>query len=91
MEVSPATITIVDGESKVVNYTVKANPTEVTYYLQRDGIRLSLEDDLPRFSINAGLLSIEAVEKGDSGLYTLEAENAEGSTLLNITVDVQCK
>ncbi|XP_064595394.1 nephrin-like isoform X2 [Liolophura sinensis] len=89
MEVSPAIILIVEGESKVVNYTVKANPTEVTYYLQRDGIRLSLEDDLPRFSINAGLLSIEEVEKGDSGLYTLEAENAEGSTLLNITVDVQ--
>lgn len=84
-ELSPTVVTILEGESRVLNYTAMANPPEITYSLLKKGEPTS---DL---ALDKGEITISNVQRAVSGDYGIKADNAEGTTIYNMTMDVQCK
>ncbi|KAK6173113.1 hypothetical protein SNE40_016632 [Patella caerulea] len=81
-------VDIIEDQSKSLNYTVHANPTEVTYTLYREGIKLNIAS-VSRFNLALGVLNITAIKKADKGNYSMEARNSEGTTTLNFTINVR--
>lgn len=83
-------IEIKSGESRIINLTATANPSDCTYVLKR-GSEVINEGTIRSFSLSAGVLTISAISKEDSGDYTITASNSQGSASFDFSVDVQCK
>ncbi|XP_076438508.1 nephrin-like [Babylonia areolata] len=85
----PRTIEMTAGDDRSFNLSAYANPADVTYTLLREGMRLSLPFDLPRFQLSGkGILSISNVSKTDRGNFSLRAVNNQGSAVFNFSVNV---
>jgi len=83
-----AGVVIVAGESRVLDLTAVANPSNCTYQLKKGteiinpGATLSMEE---------GKLTISAITKTDGGSFTIIAINSEGMANFDFTIDVHCK
>jgi len=80
-------IQIIEGQSKTLNLNVSGNPNHISYTLYKEGMWLNLSS----LNINNGILEMPAISRTDIGSYVLEAENSEGSTFHNFTLNVTCK
>ena len=80
-------IEIVEGQSATLNLTAKGNPIDITYTLYKDGV----ESSSTAVAITAGILELNSIGRTDIGSYSLKAENSEGSTFHNFTINVTCR
>ncbi|XP_041373934.1 nephrin-like isoform X2 [Gigantopelta aegis] len=87
--VSPKEIDMVAGESRSLNLSAYANPPTKKYQLYREGVKLTLTSDIPRFKLSNGMLNITKIRKTDRGNFTMKATNDEGSTTFNFTISVR--
>ena len=88
----PTVIDMTAGEDRTFNLSAYANPSDVRYTLYREGIRLSLPMDIPRFTLNnRGILTIGDISKTDRGNFSMKAQNSQGSAFYNFSINVRCK
>ena len=80
-------IQIIEGQSKTLNLNVGGNPNHISYTLYMEG----MWHNLSSLSINNGILEMSAISRTDIGSYALKAENSEGLTFHNFTINVTCK
>ncbi|GAB1610364.1 nephrin-like isoform X2 [Argonauta hians] len=83
----PRKISILEGEGKTINFSIKANPEKVKLSLWRDGRSLPVRG-LHFHLDNNGILKFSKIKQKHSGDYQLKASNSEGATFLNFTLDV---
>ncbi|XP_053408375.1 nephrin-like isoform X2 [Mercenaria mercenaria] len=81
------TVPITAGESRIVNLTATANPTNGTYVLKLGDVVIN-PGDISSFSLEEGVLTISAISKDDAGVYTIVGTNTEGSSSFDFTIDV---
>lgn len=84
-ELSPTQVQIMEGESRVLNFTAMANPADITYTLLKKGEASSA------LTLEKGEITISEVKRKKSGDYGIKAVNTEGTTIFNFTLDVQCR
>ncbi|KAL8598029.1 hypothetical protein ACOMHN_062627 [Nucella lapillus] len=85
----PSTIEMTAGDDRTFNLSAYANPSDVTYTLYREGMRLSLPQDIPSLALSRkGILTVTNVSKADRGNFTLKAENNQGSAVFNFSINV---
>ncbi|XP_013380213.1 nephrin isoform X1 [Lingula anatina] len=88
-------ISIVEGQSTVINFTAQANPgvTQYTWYKESEklilGTKTKRDLALPHFIVDGGVLNITNVTRADMGNYSCQAQNSEGVGTINFTLDVQ--
>ncbi|XP_037072882.1 LOW QUALITY PROTEIN: nephrin-like [Pollicipes pollicipes] len=82
-----ATEDIHAGDSRLLNFTARASPDNITYSWYRGAAALPAEE--ARVVGLGALLNISQVEKSDAGWYRLEAENTEGTSTMRVNVNVQ--
>lgn len=73
----------VEGENLVIMLQATAQPATITYTWIKNG------EPLPR--IDGPVLNFTRLDRKDTGFYSCEANNMEGSSTINFTVTVQCK
>lgn len=78
----------VEGDSLVVAPQATGRPQTISYTWTKDGAPLVPGLNL---HVEGPLLNFTKLNRSDSGVYTIEAVNSEGSTSVSITVSVQCK
>ncbi|XP_052273577.1 nephrin-like isoform X3 [Dreissena polymorpha] len=83
-----ASIVINAGESRVVDLSATANPSNSTYQLKR-GTTIVNQGDIGSFSLEGGVLTISAISKDDAGQFTIVAINAEGMSSFDFNINVQ--
>jgi len=78
-----------ENKTLTLNMTARANPADITYNWYRGSARLVLGT---RMQQNAGVLTVASgLGRGEAGVYTCQASNAEGSTTHDVNIDVHCK
>lgn len=55
------------------------------------GERTKRDVEISHFIKEGGVINITSAKRSDTGVYTVIAENEEGDSMLDITLDVQCK
>lgn len=96
-----------EGESLQVPLVANANPQAITYTWTKNGNPITGKGSYPPHSIRAQsltsstaakritsegpMLNISKLLRTDSGIYTCEATNSQGSARINISVIVECK
>jgi len=83
-------VLIKSGESRVLDLSAVSNPANTSYVLKRSGIIINA-GDISSFSLTGGVLTISAISKEESGQYSIIGTNAEGTSMFNFSIDVQCK
>lgn len=92
-----STIVGVEGEPLQVALTANGNPSVISYTWTKDGqpVTRSSGDTTKsldhRISSDGSTLNFTKLTRADAGIYTCEALNSQGSTMINITVVVECK
>ncbi|XP_012277554.1 nephrin isoform X2 [Orussus abietinus] len=76
-----------EGEPFVISVQATANPTPITYSWTKDGLPLS--SAAKRISARDSTLNITRLERHDSGTYTCEGINKEGTTFYQLNLTVQ--
>ncbi|XP_065200596.1 nephrin-like isoform X2 [Planococcus citri] len=71
----------VEGDDLVIMLQANAQPSAISYTWTRNGERVSKFD--------GPVLNFTRVDRKDSGFYTCEASNSEGSATMNFTITVQ--
>lgn len=86
------TVVGIEGESVQVALVANANPMSISYTWTKDGLPiLSANNGAERIISDGPVLNITKLKRNDAGIYTCEAVNSQGSTMINITVIVECK
>lgn len=81
-----------EGEPLHVNLTADANPSSITFTWTKDGLPiLSSGNGQDRIVSQGPKLNFVSLKRTDAGVYTCEAVNSQGSDMINITVNVECK
>lgn len=73
----------------IVALEAKGNPTNIAYTWSKNGIPLTKKS--LRILADGPVLNVTKLSRNDSGTYTCEGTNSEGSTLISINITVQCK
>ncbi|WAR05395.1 NPHN-like protein [Mya arenaria] len=84
-----ASVVIIAGESRVINFTAIANPSHCTYQLKREGVIINA-GDIESLTLDEGVLTISAIAKEDKGQFAIVAMNTEGMAAFDFSIDVQC-
>lgn len=87
-ELNDTTIFGVEGETLFVSLQADGHPSTITYNWIKNGVPL-----LGNFNyiVNGSTLNFTKLLRTDTGAYTCEAFNSEGSTSLNFTLNVKCE
>ena len=80
---------ILIGESRLLDFTARGSPDNITYRWFKGDAGLPSEG--ARVIGVGPLLNITAVQKSDAGPYKLEAENSEGTSTMKVNINVQCE
>jgi len=73
----------------MIRVRAKGNPDDIKYKWNRNNTQLK---SLPKkLSVEGSELNFTEVSRKDRGKYEVEATNTEGTTKLEIELDVQCK
>ncbi|XP_052804572.1 LOW QUALITY PROTEIN: nephrin-like [Mya arenaria] len=83
-----ASVVIIAGESRVINFTAIANPSHCTYQLKREGVIINA-GDIESLTLDEGVLTISAIAKEDKGQFAIVAMNTEGMAAFDFSIDVQ--
>ncbi|XP_022254721.1 nephrin-like isoform X2 [Limulus polyphemus] len=81
------TVDVVEGDSVVINLTVKANPEAVVYTWDKDGLPLP-EESAGRISASGSVLNVTEASRADRGRYRCEAKNDFGATETVVILNV---
>lgn len=82
----------IEGEALQVAMRATANPMAITYTWTKDGLPvLDSQHGNDRIIHDGPILNVTKLTRNDSGIYTCEAVNSQGSARINITVIVECK
>ncbi|CAG0918459.1 unnamed protein product [Notodromas monacha] len=79
------TITLNEGESKVVNVTARGNPSAITYKWKKGKGKFTKTSSA---IVDGPLLEFKNITRDDAGTYTCTAENSNGKTSRKIKIDV---
>lgn len=79
----------IEGELLIVSLEAQGNPSNIAYTWSKDGIPLTKKS--LRILADGPVLNITRLSRNDTGVYTCEASNSEGSTSISINVTVNCK
>lgn len=79
----------IEGDQLIVSLEAQGNPNNIAYTWSKDGIPLTKKS--LRILADGPVLNITRLSKNDTGVYTCEATNSEGSTSISINVTVNCK
>ncbi|CRK97555.1 CLUMA_CG010940, isoform A [Clunio marinus] len=78
----------IEEESLVISLIATGNPSNIQYTWTKEGSPLE-DHDNQRIIIDGPTLNFTKLARDDSGLYTCEALNSQGSATINITVVVE--
>lgn len=82
----------VEGQALLVALQAHGNPTNMTYVWKKDGKVLSQSsENHGRLLIDGPVLNISSLLKDDTGSYSCEAFNSEGTSSMDITISVNCE
>ncbi|XP_070491537.1 nephrin isoform X2 [Chironomus tepperi] len=83
-----ATVVGIEDESLIINLMANGNPMNIQYTWTKEGSPLE-DHDNQRIVIDGPTLNFTKLARDDSGLYTCEALNSQGSAVINISVVVE--
>ncbi len=78
----------VEGENLIIPLQATGNPTPISYTWSKNGVPLSRNLN---YVFDGSTLNFTRLSRSDSGSYSCEALNKEGSSFTNFTVNVQCE
>ncbi|ODM93893.1 Nephrin [Orchesella cincta] len=80
-------VTVVEGKSTSITVKAKGNPDQITYKWSKNGSPVLTTKG--KVSVDGAELSFIDVSRKDKGKYEIEASNKEGTSTLNVELDVQ--
>lgn len=89
-----AMVTGIEHEPLIISLRADGNPTAITYTWTKDGLPIaqaSTSSGVERIIFDGPTLNITKLSRHDSGRYTCEALNSQGSARMHVNVTVQCK
>lgn len=92
--VPPPSSTVVGNEDESLQVAImaNANPMSIAYTWIKDGQPIVSNGNEGDRIVSVGpILNITKLMRSDSGIYTCEAMNSQGSAMINITVIVECE
>lgn len=82
----------VEGQPMLIALQAHGNPSNMTFIWKKDGKVLSQSSEShSRVLIDGPMLNISSLHKDDTGVYTCEAVNSEGTSSTHINISVNCK
>ncbi|XP_014667088.1 PREDICTED: nephrin-like isoform X1 [Priapulus caudatus] len=87
----PRNIDVIEDAPLIANYSARANPADVAYQWKRDGeefeeIRGGRGEEHVR--TDGRVMKVLQAYRNDTAVYTLSAQNSEGTTAIDIAVNV---
>lgn len=79
-----------EGEKLEINMPANGNPDIIEYTWTRNGFPVRSSGN-NKIITNGSRLIFDNLTRSDSGEYTCEAVNSQGSTMKNFTLTVLCK
>lgn len=86
-ELNETTFTGVENENMLISLEANGHPAIITFTWGKNGIPLPPRG--PNYIIDGSTLNFTRLNRTDSGAYSCEAINSEGSTMMNFTINVQ--
>lgn len=87
-----STVVGVEGESLQVSMKANANPMTIIYTWTKDSQPIAASNSVNKRIMSEGpILNITKLERGDAGVYTCRAKNAQGKSEINVTIVVECE
>lgn len=77
-----------EGENLIVAPQASGRPQTISYTWTKDRAPLIAG---PRLLIEGPMLNFTKLNRSDAGIYTCEAVNSEGASIITLTISVQCK
>ncbi|KAL5285587.1 NPHS1.2 family protein [Megaselia abdita] len=85
-----STVVGVEGESLQVSLKANANPMTIIYTWTKDSQPIAASNSVNKRIMSDGpILNITKLERGDAGVYTCRAKNAQGKSEINVTIVVE--
>lgn len=85
----PTIPSAIEGEQLTVFLEARGNPSNIAYTWTKDGVPLTKKS--LRILADGPVLNITKLSRNDTGIYTCEASNTEGSTSISFNVTVNCE
>lgn len=82
---------LIEGESKTINLTAKANPTAIKWKWNFNGIPLKKGWNVNGMHINDNLMTIKRVNQSHQGHVIVQGTNEIGTNEIAIHFNVNCK
>uniref|UniRef100_A0A182S7X8 Ig-like domain-containing protein n=1 Tax=Anopheles maculatus TaxID=74869 RepID=A0A182S7X8_9DIPT len=86
-----STVVGAEGEPLTVAMVATGNPMSISYTWTKDGLPILSSAGAQRIVSEGPILNITRLNRNDTGIYTCEAVNSQGSAMINISVVVECK
>lgn len=87
-------VTGIENEPLIISLKADGNPTSITYTWTKDGLPITQSSSSTgneRIVSDGPILNITKLSRHDSGRYSCEALNSQGSAISHVNISVQCK
>uniref|UniRef100_A0AAG5DPW8 Nephrin n=1 Tax=Anopheles atroparvus TaxID=41427 RepID=A0AAG5DPW8_ANOAO len=84
-----STVVGAEGEPLTVAMVATGNPMSISYTWTKDGLPILSLSGAQRIVSEGPILNITRLNRNDTGIYTCEAVNSQGSAMINISVVVE--
>nr|XP_040233680.2 nephrin isoform X1 [Anopheles coluzzii]XP_049464367.1 nephrin isoform X1 [Anopheles coluzzii]XP_049464368.1 nephrin isoform X1 [Anopheles coluzzii] len=84
-----STVVGAEGEPLTVAMVATGNPMSISYTWTKDGLPILSSAGAQRIVSEGPILNITRLNRNDTGIYTCEAVNSQGSAMINISVVVE--
>ncbi|XP_050093135.1 nephrin-like isoform X2 [Anopheles aquasalis] len=84
-----STVVGAEGEPLTVAMVATGNPMSISYTWTKDGLPILSNAGAQRIVSEGPILNITRLNRNDTGIYTCEAVNSQGSAMINISVVVE--
>ncbi|KFB47304.1 AGAP010742-PA-like protein [Anopheles sinensis] len=84
-----STVVGAEGEPLTVAMVATGNPMSISYTWTKDGLPILSTAGPQRIVSEGPILNITRLNRNDTGIYTCEAVNSQGSAMINISVVVE--
>lgn len=86
-------VTGIENEPLIISLKAEGNPSTITYTWTKDGLPItqSPSTGMERIITEGPTVNITKLSRHDAGIYTCEAINSQGSSVVQVNVSVECK